>query len=72
MFLRNRTTINVELDICSPELIGTLESFAPDTIIHSAFIFQPMRDEWKMHRINMEGGRHLFEAVGVIRRSKSG
>ncbi len=57
----------VELDICSPELIGALESFAPDTIIHSAFVFQPMRDERKMHRINMEGGRSLLEAVGVIR-----
>ncbi len=57
----------VELDICNPKLAGTLESFAPDTIIHSAFVFQPMHNERKMHRINMEGGRNLLKAVASSR-----
>ncbi len=57
----------VKLDIRSPELAGALESFAPDTIIHSAFVFQPMRDEQEMRRINVQGSRNLFDAVDRIR-----
>jgi UDP-glucose 4-epimerase len=56
-----------ELDICSNELGTALKDFNPDTIIHSAFVFKPMRDEQEMRRINVEGCKNVLAAVEEVR-----
>jgi len=56
----------VELDIRSPELADALGQFQPDTIVHGAFVVQPMRDEREMHAINVEGSRNLLKAAAAV------
>ncbi len=53
----------VTLDILSGELAGVLQDFRPDTVVHAAFVFTPMRDRRKMRRINVEGCRNLLDAA---------
>ena len=57
----------LRLDILSSELGAALVGFAPDTIIHGAFAFQPMRDERRMREINVEGSRNVLRAAGQSR-----
>jgi UDP-glucose 4-epimerase len=57
----------VRADIVDLGLIETLRSFAPDTIIHAAFAFQPMRNTRRMHQINVEGSRNLLQAAAALR-----
>src|SRR5439155_16108890 len=35
-----------------------------DTVVHLAFVVDPMRDEALMRRINIDGTRNLLEAAG--------
>ena len=53
----------IQSDICDPKLVARIKAFAPDTVIHAAFVVQPMRDERRMRRINVEGTRNMFDAV---------
>lgn len=53
----------VTLDVVSGELAGVLQDFRPDTVVHAAFVFTPMRDRQKMRRINVEGCRNLLDAA---------
>lgn len=53
----------VELDICDPEFGEVLRSFAPDAVIHSAFVVAPMRNERKMRKINVEGCKNVLAAI---------
>lgn len=55
------------LDVRSPDLCRTLEAFQPDTVIHLAFILDPIHDEARMHDINVNGSRNVFEAVHMLR-----
>jgi UDP-glucose 4-epimerase len=57
----------LQLDITDTALQSRLEAFAPDTIIHGAFAFQPMRDEVRMHEINIGGTRNVLAAVTRVR-----
>jgi UDP-glucose 4-epimerase len=57
----------VKCDVLSDELQTQLKQFDPDTVIHLAFVVNPMRDESLMHRINVEGTRNVFNAVSEIR-----
>ena len=50
-------------DVTGPELIQHIESFAPDTVIHLAFVVNPIRDTDRMHAINVDGTRNLLDAV---------
>ena len=50
-------------DIRDEGLLETIGRFAPDTIIHAAFVFQPMRDQRLMSDINVGGTENLFRAV---------
>ncbi|MEQ8789131.1 MAG: NAD-dependent epimerase/dehydratase family protein [Pirellulaceae bacterium] len=52
-----------QLDVQSEQLSDVLEQFAPDTIVHSAFVVPPMHDERRMREINVEGFRNLLQAV---------
>jgi UDP-glucose 4-epimerase len=53
----------VTLDILSPDLARTLQDFKPDTVVHAAFVFAPIRDRRQMRRINVDGCRNLLAAV---------
>lgn len=57
----------VSLDVRSPELSPTLEKFQPDTILHLAFVVNPIHDDRKMHEINVGGTRNVLGAVERIR-----
>ncbi|MEZ6039089.1 MAG: NAD-dependent epimerase/dehydratase family protein [Planctomycetaceae bacterium] len=56
----------VQCDVLSEQLRQHLTAFGPDTVIHLAFVVNPMRDECRMHRINVEGTRNLLQAVSEI------
>lgn len=53
-------------DITAPELRAHVVQFQPDTILHLAFIVNPMRDEARMHRINVEGCRSLLKIAAEV------
>mgnify|MGYP002623957315 CR=1 FL=1 len=53
----------VRADIRDRSLIDTITHFGPQTIIHAAFIFQPMRDRRKMSEINVGGTENILAAV---------
>jgi UDP-glucose 4-epimerase len=53
-------------DVCDPRIGERLMAFAPDTVIHSAFAFQPLRDERRMKEINQGGTRNVLAAVARI------
>lgn len=54
-------------DITSPKLREHVVSFQPDTILHLAFVVNPMRDENRMHQINVEGCRNLLSAASAVK-----
>jgi UDP-glucose 4-epimerase len=56
-----------QMDVQSEQLAGVLESFRPDTIVHSAFVVPPMHDEVKMREINVGGLQNLLEATARCR-----
>jgi len=51
------------LDVCSDELTGLLRSYRPDTVIHSAFLMQPIGGRRRMQQANLDGMRNLLRAV---------
>jgi UDP-glucose 4-epimerase len=55
------------IDVRSPELHDTLRAFQPDTVIHLAFVLNPIHDEARMHDININGSNNVFEAVHALR-----
>lgn len=57
----------VEMDVRSPQLGEAIREFQPDTIIHAAFAFTPMRDERQMREINVEGSRNVLRVVAEQR-----
>ena len=56
----------IQCDVTSPELGQHLETFAPDTVIHLAFVVNPIRDTNRMHAINVGGTRNLLTALTKI------
>jgi len=50
-------------DITSPRLADSMAAFRPDTVVHLAFVVNPMRNEKRMHDINVNGTRNLLAAV---------
>lgn len=57
----------VKKDIRDKDLVNELKSFAPDTVVHLAFIVNPMHDEALMHSINIDGTQNLLDAVAAIK-----
>jgi UDP-glucose 4-epimerase len=51
------------IDVRDPALREAITAFAPDTLVHLAFVVNPIRDDRKMHEINVGGTRNVFEAV---------
>ncbi len=56
----------VRCDIRSDQLEAHLERFRPDTVVHFAFIVNPIHDKEHMRQVNVEGTRHVLEVVGRI------
>lgn len=54
-------------DVRSPDVRTALANFQPDTIVHLAFVVNPIRDTKLMHDINVNGTKNVFEAVRAIR-----
>jgi UDP-glucose 4-epimerase len=54
-------------DITSPQLSDLMAAWRPDTVVHLAFVVNPMRDERRMHNINVNGTRNLLAAVSKIK-----
>jgi UDP-glucose 4-epimerase len=50
-------------DITSPKLRQYVLDFLPDTLIHLAFVVNPLRDEEKMHAVNVGGTRNVLAAA---------
>jgi len=57
----------VQADIRSPDVRTALRGFQPDTIIHLAFVVNPIRDKRLMNDINVGGTKNVFEAVRSLR-----
>lgn len=55
-----------DVDVRSPRVRGLLEAFRPDTVVHLAFVVNPLHDEARMHDININGSRNVFDAVDKI------
>lgn len=56
-----------QVDIRSPQLLATLSRFRPDTIVHLAFVVNPIHDSQRMRDINVNGTRNVFESVRQLR-----
>lgn len=54
-------------DIRCADVRERLQAFAPDTIIHAAFAFQPLRDDRSMRQTNVDGAGNVLAAAAVIR-----
>lgn len=54
-------------DVLSEELGARLQEFRPDTIIHLAFVVNPIRDEARMHAVNVQGTQNVLQAAAAIR-----
>lgn len=57
----------VQADVRHPDVRTALASFRPDTIVHLAFVVNPMRDNRQMSDINIGGTQNVFEAVRTLR-----
>lgn len=57
----------VRCDVLSDELAGHLERFRPDTLIHLAFIVNPIRDQQRMRAVNVQGTRNVLSAAAAVR-----
>lgn len=56
----------VKSDICDPALAKSFQEFAPDTVLHAAFIVNPIHDEVLMHHINVDGTRNVLAAIANL------
>ena len=54
-------------DITSPRVLELTADFKPDTMIHLAFVVNPMRDEVRARSINVGGTRNLLAAAAAIK-----
>lgn len=50
-------------DVRSPEVAAKLREFRPDTVVHLAFVVNPIHNLKLMHSINVDGTRNLFQAL---------
>jgi UDP-glucose 4-epimerase len=54
-----------EMDINDPGLAGWVAERAPDVLVHLAFVLNPMHDEARMRRINVDGTRAVLDAAAA-------
>ncbi|MCA9061301.1 MAG: NAD-dependent epimerase/dehydratase family protein [Planctomycetaceae bacterium] len=53
----------LQCDVTSPDVVSQITEFQPDTVIHLAFVVNPIRDDSRMHEINVGGTRNVMKAV---------
>ena len=53
----------LRLDIRDKAVVNQLVHFRPDTIIHLAFVLNPIRNEYKARKINLGGFSNVLQAV---------
>jgi UDP-glucose 4-epimerase len=56
-----------QVDVLDPRLGDEIGAFRPDTVIHLAFVVDPIRDDALMGRINQVGTANLLDAAGRCR-----
>ncbi|MCA9119800.1 MAG: NAD-dependent epimerase/dehydratase family protein [Planctomycetaceae bacterium] len=56
----------VEADIRDTALLEVIRDYKPDTIIHAAFVFQPIRDTKRMTDINIGGTDNVLRIVDQL------
>jgi len=52
-----------QMDVCDAELADWVAEIKPDILVHLAFVLDPIRDEHKMRRINVDGTRNVLQAA---------
>ena len=52
-----------QCDVTSPELVSDIRRMMPDTIIHMAFVVNPIRNKVRMRQVNVDGTRNVLEAA---------
>src|SRR5262245_26194919 len=57
----------VPLDVRDARLPDVFREFAPDTVVHLAFVVNPTHNDREMHSVNVAGSHNVFEAVRRIR-----
>lgn len=56
-----------QMDVRDRRLVRALEEFRPDTVVHLAFIVNPIHNERRMTAINVAGSENVFDAVTRLR-----
>ncbi len=56
----------IQADICDANLLEAIREFSPDTVVHAAFVFQPMRDLQRMAEINIGGTENVLRIVREV------
>jgi UDP-glucose 4-epimerase len=54
------------LDVRNPQLADKLREFQPDTIVHLAFVVNPIHNDALMRDVNVNGTRNVMDAVRSI------
>lgn len=54
------------MDMRDPALRDIVAEFRPDTIVHLAFVVNPIHDETRMHDINVNGTRNVLQAAHAV------
>ncbi|MCA9066249.1 MAG: NAD-dependent epimerase/dehydratase family protein [Planctomycetaceae bacterium] len=54
-------------DVTSADVVQQITSFQPDTVIHLAFVVNPIRNDSRMHEINVGGTKNVMKAVAECR-----
>lgn len=50
-----------------PRLVEVLREFAPDTVVHMAFVMNVIHNDALMRDININGSRNVFAAVAAVK-----
>jgi UDP-glucose 4-epimerase len=56
-----------QLDVRDASLAGVLRAFAPDTVLHFAYVVDPIRDRAEMRSVNVDGTRNVLASVAACR-----
>ncbi len=55
----------IRCDITSEQVVDEFKRFRPEGVAHLAFVVNPIRDDAKMHHINVGGTRNVMQATAA-------
>ncbi len=55
----------VRMDVRDPGIRTLLETERPDALVHLAFVLNPIRDEYKMYDIDVNGTQNVLDAAAA-------